>query len=113
MNLFWLEETLKIKRLAIFDVKDVKIEDIKTIFNNNIEKFYWFFKSDNSKSKIYKSIKYKIEQITSVNLLQKFIADCYNTICDDAVEISKKEIRLKKVFSHYEYSFKYFTKIKI
>ena len=113
LNLFWLEKILNIKRLGIYDIKVDKLEDIKTIFNKNTDKFYWFFKTENSKSKTYKSVKYKIEHITGLNLLQKFVADCYNTVCDDAVKIIKKEIYVKKVFSHIEYSFKYHIKIPI
>ena len=83
------------------------------IFTKYTDKFYWFFKTDNSKSRTYKSIKYKIEHITNLNLLQKFVADCYNTICDDVVKIIKKRVKINQHKENKLYSFIININIKI
>jgi len=41
------------------------------------------------------------------NSLQKFIADCYNLICNESIKIISKEIRNKKTYVGVSYQFKY------
>jgi len=92
---FWFEKYLNIKRFAINDIQTNNLEDIKNTFNKNINNFYWIFKNRESKSKTIKSIKNKIDLINKLNNLQKFIAECYNYICDNTIKISTKRIKIK------------------
>ena len=111
LSLFWLEKILNIKRFGIYDIKTEKIEEIKTILNENIERLYWFYKTNEGKKETIKSVKNKIQEINNLNLLQKFVADCYNTISENAVEITKSKVYKKRVYSYTEYKFKYFINI--
>jgi hypothetical protein len=104
-NLFWLEGILKMKRFCFNDIQVNNLEDIKTLLIKNKDKFYDFFKLDESKSKTYKSIINRIVNITNVNLLQKFVAECYNSVSDGVIVIKSKNIRIKRVYSHTLYSF--------
>lgn len=85
---FWFEELLKFSRLKINDIKYNDVENIKNIFLKNIDKFYIIYKNNNCKNKIIKSIKYKINCIINNNYLQKFIADCYNHIISNIINIT-------------------------
>jgi hypothetical protein len=41
-TLFWLEKTLNFKRLDINNIKIEKLDDIKAILTQNVERLYWF-----------------------------------------------------------------------
>ena len=113
LSLFWLEKMLNIKRFGIYDIKIDKLEDTQIILNANIEKIYWFFKTNEGKKETLKSIKNKLTNIINLNLLQKFVAECYNTISEDVIKIIKKKIYKKRVYSYTEYKFKYFLNISV
>lgn len=102
---FWFEEILKIKRFDVNDIKNVNVENITKIFLKNHKKFISIFANTESKKKTIDRIKNKIDAIEGINLLQKFIAECYNHICEESVKITRKEIYIKKVYSHSEYLF--------
>jgi hypothetical protein len=102
---FWFEELLKIKRFNVNDIKDIDVENIKKIFLKNFKKFLPIFKNSESEKKTTNKIKNKINYIDKNNLLQKFIADCYNLICDETIKIKRKEIYIKKVYIGSEYIF--------
>ena len=102
---FWFEELLNIKRFNVNDIKDVDIENIKKIFLKEHKKFIPIFKNLESDKKVIEKIKNKINSIEKINLLQKFIAYCYNMICNEYIKIKRKEIYINKVYSHSEYLF--------
>lgn len=104
---FWFEEILNIKRFNINDIKDVDVENIKNIFLKNYKKFIPIFANAESEKKTTEKIKNKINFIDKINLLQKFIADCYNLICNETIKIISKEIRNKKTYVGVSYQFKY------
>jgi hypothetical protein len=87
---FWFEQLLGFTRYKINDIKCNDINEIKKLFFNNIEKFYLIFKNNACKERIIKLIKNKIQGITNLNLLQKFIADCYNGIIEDTIKYEYK-----------------------
>lgn len=93
-NLFWLEKTLKMKRFNFDDILVNNLQDVKTLLTKNKDKFYDFFKSDISKGKTYKSIINKIENISNLNLLQKFVAECYNSVSDGVIVIKSKRKKI-------------------
>ena len=100
---FWFENILKINRFDVNNINVVNIEDIKKLFIKDIYKFYIIFKNNESKSKTAKLIKNKINSIDKINLLQKFIADCYNYICEDSIQIKykRKNIDINKKDNFY------------
>ena len=102
---FWFEDLLNFPRLKISDIKFDNIDNIKKIFYANTEQFYHIFKDNNCKNKTIKSIKYKIESIKNINFLQKFIAECYNNVIEDVIDIKLKK---KKIDNNdlYYYEFK-------
>ena len=102
---FWFEEILNIKRFNVNDIKYVDVNYIKKIFIKNIKKFIPIFSDAESEKKRTDIINNKINSIDENNLLQKFIADCYNSICNESIKIKRKEIYIKKVFSHSQYLF--------
>ncbi len=102
---FWFEELLNIKRFDVSNIKDINLENIKKIFIKDYKKFLPIFKNLESDKKTTDKIKNKINSIEKNNLLQKFIADCYNLICYKSIKIERKEIYIKKVYSHSEYLF--------
>jgi hypothetical protein len=104
---FWFENIIKIKRFDVNNIKDIDLDNIKKIFVKDVDKFYCIFKNKESKSKTIKSIKNKFDSIDKNNLLQKFIADCYNQICDKLITIENKEIRHKQTYMGIEHKFKY------
>lgn len=104
---FWFEEILKINRFDVNNIKDVNLDYIIKIFIQNTKKFYIIFKTSESKSKTLKSIQNKINSIDKINLLQKFIADCYNHIYEESIKIISKENRNKKIYLGITYLFKY------
>jgi hypothetical protein len=95
---FWFEDLLNIKRFNVNDIKDVDIENIKKIFLKEHKKFLPIFKNLESDKKTSDKIINKINSIKKINLLQKFIADCYNLICDESIKIKHKNIYIKKVY---------------
>jgi hypothetical protein len=103
---FWFEEILKINRYQINDIKCDDISNMKTILNKNIEKLYFIFKNNDCKNKTIKALKNRIESIITLNLLQKFFADCYNYIIKDIIKISKKNNYVKKQYVNCIYIFK-------
>jgi hypothetical protein len=103
---FWFENLLKIKRFDVNNIKDIDLENIKKILNKEVNKFYCIFKNKESEGKTIKSIKNKINSIDKLNLLQKFIADCYNQIYNDSINIISKKIYIKKVYVYTEFIFK-------
>ena len=102
---FWFEEILNIKRFNVNDIKNIDIENIKKIFLKDYKKFIPIFANAESVKKTTDKIKNKINSIDKINLLQKFIADCYNMICNETIKIKHKNIYIKKVYSHSEYLF--------
>lgn len=104
---FWFEQILNIKRFNVNDIKDIDIENIKKIFLKDYKKFITLFANAESEKKTTDKIKNKINSIDKNNLLQKFIADCYNIICSETIKIITKEIRNKKTYVGVSYQFKY------
>ena len=97
---FWFEELLNIKRFDVNNIQtDIDLENIKKNFIKNIDKFYCIFKNTINKSKNILAITKNINDIVSVNLLQKFIAECYNYICSDVIIITNKNIKCKNNIS--------------
>ena len=94
---FWFEELLKFDRLKITDIKCNDFDNIKKIFSENIEKFYYIFKNNECKYKTIKSIKYKFECIKNLNYLQKFIAECYNNVVEGVVKMTYKQFKINKI----------------
>jgi hypothetical protein len=91
---FWFEEILNIKRFNINDIKDIDIENIKKIFLKDYKKFIPIFAYAESEKKTIERIKNKINSIDKNNLLQKFIADCYNLICSETIKITYKRVNI-------------------
>ena len=98
---FWFEQILNIKRFNINDIKDIDVENIKKIFFKEIDKFYYIFKNTMIKSKNILAIKKNISEIINLNLLQKFIAECYNHICNNTIKIISKPKKIKNVLKSY------------
>jgi len=105
LNLFWLEKMFNIKRYDVSNIKIEKLDDIKVILTQKAEKLYWFFTTNESKNKTIKNVKNKITKITSLNLLQKFVAECYNGIVEDVIKISSNFMKVKNNVKRY-YIFK-------
>ena len=93
---FWLEELLKINRLQIADINCENIEELKISLLKNTEKLYMIFKKNESKNRTVNLIKNKINGINNNNFLQKFMADCYNSIIDNVVTIKSFQKHIKK-----------------
>ena len=104
---FWFEKLLGIKRFDVANIKNVNLENITKIFINAVDKFYCIFKNTESKSMNIGIIKKNINNINNINLLQKFIANCYNNICRHTIHIKSKEIRHKKTYLGVSYQFNY------
>lgn len=102
---FWFEQILNIKRFNINDIKVVNIENIKNIFIKDYKKFITIFANAESAKKTTDKIKNKINSIDKNNLLQKFIADCYNQICCDIIKVECKKIYIKRIYKGVEYVF--------
>ena len=92
---FWFENILKIKRFDVNNINLDNLDNIKNIFIKEINKFYFIFENTMKKSENIKSIKKNINEICNLNLLQKFIAECYNYICDDSIKIKSKTKKYK------------------
>lgn len=103
---FWFENLLKIKRFDVNNIKDIDLDNIKKILNKEVNKFYCIFKNTIIKSKNILTIKKNINEINSLNLLQKFIAECYNYICNNAIIIKSKQKKNKNILSLI-YTFEY------
>jgi hypothetical protein len=95
---FWFEQILNFTRYKINDIKCKDINEIKKIFSNNIDKFYCIYKNNACRERIIKLIKNKIQGISSLNLLQKFITDCYNGIIEDSIKYEYKKIYIKRKY---------------
>lgn len=93
---FWLENLLKFTRLKVNDIICGDIENIKKIFLTNIEKFYVIYKNNEAKNKTIKSIKHKISSIINENYLQKFVAEIYNHIINNIININSKRYKINK-----------------
>jgi hypothetical protein len=93
---FWLENLLKFTRLKVDDIKCDNIENIKKILLTNIEKFYTIYKNNEAKNKTIKSIKHKISSIINENYLQKFVAEIYNHIINNIININSKQQKINK-----------------
>ena len=104
---FWFEQILNIKRFDVNNIINVDVENIKKIFFKEIEKFIPIFTNAESEKKTTNKIINKINCIDNNNLLQKFIAECYNLICYESIKIISKEIRNKKTYVGVSYKFKY------
>lgn len=83
------------------------VNNIKKIFLKDFKNFLHIFKNYESEKKTGEIIKKKINSIEKINLLQKFIADCYNNICNESIKIISKEVRNKKTYIGVSYQFKY------
>jgi hypothetical protein len=102
---FWFEQILSFTRYKINDIKCKDVNEVKKIFSNNIEKFYYIYKNNECKNNTMKSIKNKFNSIKNFNLLQKFIVDIYNHIVNDIFFIKKKSKYVKKQYVSFEYEF--------
>ncbi len=106
--LFWMENTLNIKRFDLYGIKLNDATDIanyKILFMTNIDKFLLLNKNIASDKKIKLIITNRINKIDSLNKLQKFVADCYNQIGEYIEVISKNKFikNLKKHFAYYNF----------
>ena len=103
---FWFEELLYIKRFDVSSIKEIDVENIKKIFLKNHKKFLPIFKNLESDKKTTDKIKNKINSIQKINLLQKFVADCYNQICHDIIKVEYKRTNID---THKKSSYYIFT----
>ncbi len=60
-----------------------------------------------------KSIKNKLTDIINLNLLQKFVADCYNSISEDAIKIIYHRKKINQHVKEKYYTFIIIKNIKI
>ncbi len=74
--IIWLENLLKIKRFDIENIKINELNNIKQLFKDNISKFLLLEQNNIKEFEIITNI----TNINSINLLQKFVAECYNKI---------------------------------
>lgn len=102
---YWFEELLNFNRYNINEIKCDNLEKIKNSFISNVDKFYLFLKNNASKERIMKLILNKIKSIKNINLLEKFIADCYNQIISDTIKINLKKIYKKRNYKNSYYEF--------
>jgi hypothetical protein len=66
---------------------------------NIIENFYIIYKNNESKNKTIKSIKYKIDIIKNENYLHKFIAECYNKVIEEVINIHSRQYRIENTIN--------------
>ena len=104
---FWFEGILNIKRFNVNDIKDIDIENIKKIFLKDYKKFIPIFANAESVKKTTDKIKNKINSIDKNNSLQKFIADCYNLICNESIKITYKRVNIDINHKMSYYTFMY------
>ena len=104
---FWFEGILNIKRFNVNDIKDIDIENIKKIFLKDYNKFIPIFANAESVKKTTDKIKNKINSIDKNNSLQKFIADCYNLICNESIKITYKRVNIDINHKMSYYTFMY------
>lgn len=102
---FWFEQILNIKRFNVNDIKNVDVENIKKIFIKDFKKFIPIFANAESEKKTNDKIKNKINSIDKNNLLQKFIAECYNLISDESIKIIYKRVNIdiNRKMSYYTF----------
>ena len=79
----------------IENINNVNLDTVNVFLTKNIEQLFFIFKNDETKIKTIKSINHKIKSIKNVNYLQKFIAECYNKIVDDIIDIKYKQTKIK------------------
>lgn len=104
---FWFEGILNIKRFNVNDIKDIDIENIKKIFLKDYNKFIPIFVNAESVKKTTDKIKNKINSIDKNNSLQKFIAECYNLICNESIKITYKRVNIDINHKMSYYTFMY------
>lgn len=107
-----IENILGIQRLQINNVQqNINIDEFLNEFINNIDNFYVIFKGNESKNKTIDNVKNKINKIKKIKPTFKYthflklIADCYNNICDNIIQIKYKKINKKCVYKGSEYIF--------
>lgn len=102
---FWFEELLNIKRFDVNNIKEIDLENITKIFIKEIKKFIPIFANSESEKKTRDRIINKINSIDKINLLQKFIADCYNFICSETIKITYKRVNIdiNRKMSYYTF----------
>lgn len=82
-TLFWLEELVGIKRYKIDDInKQNELDKIKDELRKNWKMISQLDDYVQSSNKAEIALTKKINKIVSNNLLQKFVADCYNKLGD-------------------------------
>ena len=100
--LFKLENELNMRRFIFDDLKKEKIEKYINIFYNNINDLVLFCPDSNSKNKNIKALTKKFDKIESVDQIQKFIGDCYNSF-GEIIDIDKK--RIQQVIKYIKFDF--------
>jgi len=106
MNMFKIEELLKFNRFDLDSIKSDNIEDAKKLLLNNIDSLKIIFKNkDISEIKIINKLKLNINKVINNNLLQRFIAECYNNISDNTFIIKSKRKQIDYVKNNF-YIFK-------
>lgn len=91
--IFFIEELLLFDRYQINDIQSHDINATKLILNANADKLYFIFKNKESINNSIKFFKNKISLIYNLNLLQKFVADCYNSIVHNSVQFKYTRVR--------------------
>jgi hypothetical protein len=102
---FWFEEQLNIVRYDVNNIKCDDLDKMKKLISDNIWKFYYIYMGNESKGRTILHLKIKIDKITSLNRLQKFIADCYNNIAEGVIKITTNRKRINADREFMEYSF--------
>lgn len=113
-SLFIIEKNIGIQRLQINKINtNINIDGFLDEFINNIDNFYVIFKGDEAKNKTIDSIKNRINKIKKIKLtfkyshFQKFIADCYNYICNESIKITYKRVNIDVNHKMSYYTFMY------
>lgn len=100
--LFKLENELNIKRFAINKLINKKIEKYINILYNIIDDLIIFCPDSNSRKKNITSLTKKFDKFKSLDQIQKFICDCYNSL-GQIIEIKKK--RIHQIVKYVEFDF--------
>ena len=103
-TLFWIENNLGIKRYEVNKIDSkINIKNIKKIFLDNIDKFFFIFNDGRSKKYVEKRINKNISKIETHNRLQKFYVDIINVICSDIIKIKMYITKTNniKVFNYF------------
>ena len=102
--MYWkyTDRFLNFKRFEINNIKCDNIEKMVELFKKNVEKFYWIYKTNEGKNKTIGHILEKYKNISNLNRLQKFIADCYNSIVSGIVKVEyKRTYKNREVINTY------------